>query len=172
MTDEIKKLLNSQFNKEFYSAYLYLDIAAYYESKNLKGIAHWYFVQTQEERDHALLFYRFMLDNGVDLESQAIDKPTYSTASLREPLVAALKHEEFVTQSIYTIYDAALKEKNYLVTQFLDWFVKEQGEEEKNANDNVKNYDLYGGDPKSLFLLDAEMMKRIYAPPSIMVQQP
>lgn len=172
MSDEIKKLLNSQFNKEFYSAYLYMDIAAWYEAQNLKGFAHWYTVQTQEERDHGLLFYRFMLDNGVEFTSQPIDKPAFNKGNLGEPLASALKHEEFVTQSIYNIYDAALKEKNYLVTQFLDWFVKEQGEEEKNANDNVKNYELYGGDPKSLFLLDAEMMKRIYAPPSIMVQQP
>jgi ferritin len=168
MTKEVEKLLAEQFNKELYSAYLYLGIAAYYESKNLKGFAHWFVVQAQEERDHAMIFYRFITDNGVEFPFEALDKPKFSTADLKSPLTDTLAHEKFVTQSIYTIYDAAQKEKNYLVTQFLDWFVKEQGEEEKNAGDNIKNFELYGGDPKSLFMLDNQMGTRVYAQPSIM----
>lgn len=165
----ITKLLNEQINKEFFSAYLYLDMAGYYENQNLAGFANWFVVQAQEERDHAMLFRQYLLNNGEVVELTAIDTPTIAYKSFREPLVKSFEHERFVTASINTIYDAALKTKDFRTVQFLDWFVKEQGEEEKNADDNIKKYDLFGGDPKSLFMLDNEMKTRIYAPPSLVL---
>lgn len=166
---KIAKLLNEQVNKEFYSAYLYMDMAGYFESNNLAGFANWFMVQTQEERDHAMLFRQYLLNNGENVKLVEIASPSQTYPDFRDPLVKAFAHEQYVTDSIYTIYDAALKAKDFRTVQFLDWFVKEQGEEEKNADDNIKKFDLFGGDPKSLFMLDSEMKTRMYAPPSLIL---
>ncbi len=169
LNPSIVKLLNEQVNKEWFSAYLYLDIAGYYSYKNLAGYENWFFVQTQEERDHALLFRRYLLNNGEEVKLTEIAAPAMDYRDFREPLVKSLEHEQFVTASINTIYDEANRLKDFRTIQFLDWFVKEQGEEEKNADDNIKKYDLFAGDPKGLFMLDAEMKTRIYAPPTLVI---
>lgn len=169
LKEDVKKLLNEQINKEFYSAYLYLDISCYYEEKNLSGFANWFHVQAQEEMSHAMLFLQFLQNNGetVSLLPITTDFPTFS--DLKEPLMAALKHEQFVTDSIHTIYDVAMSQKCFRTTQFLDWFVKEQGEEEKNADDLIKRFELFGNDSKGLFMLDNELATRVYAPPSLVL---
>lgn len=169
LNPEVAKLLNEQVNKEFYSAYLYLDFANYYADKNLNGFENWYFVQAQEERDHALLFRQYLLNNGEPVYLSQIDAPKQEYKSFRDPLVKGLEHEQYVTDSINKIYAAAAKINDYRTMQFLDWFIKEQGEEEKNADDNIKKFDLFGGDPKALYLLDAEMKARVYAPPSLVL---
>jgi ferritin len=166
---EVVKLLNEQITKEFYSAYLYLDMANYYSDHSLNGFEHWFFVQMQEERDHALLFRQYILNNGEVVKLAEIASPTKDYSSFREPLTMAFEHEQFVTASINNIYDAAYKIKDFRTMQFLDWFIKEQGEEEKNADDNVKKYDLFAGDPKGLYMLDNEMKTRLYNPPSLVL---
>lgn len=90
-------------------------------------------------------------------------------ADFKDPLVKAFEHEQYVTASIHNIYDAALKVKDFRTVQFLDWFVKEQGEEEKNADDNVKKFELFGNDSKGLFMLDSEMKARVYSAPSLIL---
>ncbi len=165
----VARLLNEQVNKEFFSAYLYLDIANYYADNNLDGYENWFFIQTQEERDHALLFRQYLLNNAEPVIFNEIAAPNMNYEDFRAPLIKSLEHEQFVTASINTIYDAASKVKDFRTLQFLDWFVKEQGEEEKNADNNIKKYDLFGKDPKSLFMLDAEMKTRIYAPPTLVL---
>lgn len=166
---DIVKLLNDQVNKEFYSAYLYLDMANYYESSNLGGFANWFVIQAQEERDHAMLFRQYILNNGEQQVLAEIKAPDMTYADFKDPLVKALEHEQYVTASIHNIYDAALKVKDFRTVQFLDWFVKEQGEEEKNADDNVKKFELFGSDSKGLFMLDSEMKARIYTAPSLIL---
>lgn len=165
----VVKLLNEQINKELYSAYLHLDMANYYADQNLNGFENWFYVQAQEERDHAMLFRQYVLNNGESVVLTEIATPTLKYSSFRDPLVGALEHEQYVTASINTIYEAALKVKDFRTVQFLDWFVKEQGEEEKNADDNIKRYDLFAGDSKGLFMLDSEMKTRMYAPPSLIL---
>lgn len=169
LNQEITKLLNEQINKEFYSAYLYMDMANYYAEKNLNGFENWFFVQTQEERDHALLFRQYILNNGEAVVLAEIAAPKEKYGNFREPLVKAFEHEQYVTASINNIYEAAYKIKDFRTMQFLDWFIKEQGEEEKNADDNIKRYDLFAGDPKGLFMVDSEMKARLYAPPSLVL---
>lgn len=169
LNKNVAKLLNEQINKELFSAYLYLDMANYYADQGLNGFEHWFFIQTQEERDHALLFRQYLLNNGepVILETIEASKDTY--LNFKEPLIASLKHEQYVTASIHTIYDEALQVKDFRTMQFLDWFIKEQGEEEKNSEDNIKKYDLFAGDSKGLYMLDNEMKARLYAPPSLVL---
>lgn len=170
LNQEVAKLLNEQINKEFYSAYLYMDMANYYSDQSLNGFENWFFIQMQEERDHALLFRQYLLNNGVSVKLEEIAAPDKKYENFRDPLVMALEHEEFVTASINTIYEAAYKNKDFRTMQFLDWFIKEQGEEEKNADDNIKKYDLFAGDPKGLYMLDNEMKARVYTAPSLVLE--
>ncbi len=164
---KIAELLNDQINKELYSGYLYLDFSVYYQEQGLDGFANWYMIQAQEERDHAMLMLQYMQNNGEHITLNQINKPDKVCKSLKDPLDFALEHECYVTSLINTIYDAAHAVKDYRTMQFLDWFVKEQGEEEKNAEDMVKKFELFGTDPKSLYMLDNEMAARTYSAPSL-----
>lgn len=169
LNKSVAKLLNEQINKEFYSAYLYMDMANYYSYESLSGFENWFFVQLQEERDHALLFRKYLLNNSEVVNLAAIDAPSFKYENFREPLVMALEHEQFVTASINTIYEEAYNIRDFRTMQFLDWFIKEQGEEEKNSDDNIKKYDLFGNDSKGLYTLDNELKARIYTAPTLVI---
>lgn len=166
INERVSELLNQQFNKELYSAYLYLDFSNYFERNGLGGFANWYRVQTQEERDHAMLFYQYMQNNAVRVRLDAVDAPVVNAESTMDVLRAGLAHEEYVTSLINTIYEAALESKDFRTMQFLDWFVKEQGEEEATARGLIEKMDLCGDDPKALFLLNQELAERSYSAPS------
>ncbi len=166
---KVKELLNDQINKELYSAYLYLDFANFYKDKGLDGFHNWFQVQTQEERDHAMLFIQYMQNNSASVELKTIPKPDIRLEKLEDPLREALKHEEYVTSLIHNLYDAAQSVKDFRTVQFLDWFVKEQGEEEKNTQDLITKMELFGGEAKSLYMLDNELKARVYAAPSLVL---
>lgn len=169
LSDQVVKLLNEQINKEFYSAYLYLDMSNYYDSKNLNGFSNWFKVQAQEERDHAMLFLTYLQNNNEEIKLTAIAGPDKTYPDFKAPLVASLEHERLVTASIYNIYEEASRQKDFRTQQFLNWFITEQGEEEKNAEDLVERYELFGNDAKSLYLLDAELAARVYAAPNLVL---
>ncbi len=162
-------LLNEQVNKEFYSAYLYLDMANFYTGKGLDGFANWYEIQAKEEQDHAMLMYQYLHNNGEKVTLEAIAKPDKVFGTLMDPLAAGLEHERYVTSLINTIYEAAQEAKDFRTTQFLDWFIKEQGEEEKNSMDLITKMELFGNDPRSLYLLNNELAARTYSAPSLVL---
>jgi ferritin len=166
---KVEELLNNQVTKEFYSAYLYLSFANFYVEQGLPGFANWYQIQAQEERDHAMLFVQYMQNNDIKVTFEAIDKPNIVLKENMDALKAGLAHEKYVTELIHTLYDAAYKEKDFRTMQFLDWFIKEQGEEETNANDLIKKMELFGADSRGLYLLDQELGNRVYAPPSLVL---
>ncbi len=166
---KVSELLNEQINKEFYSAYLYLDFANYYADEGLNGFSNWYQVQAQEERDHALLFIKYLQNNGEKVTLDVIAKPDKALDSTMAPLKAGLEHERYVTSLIHNIYDAAYSVKDFRTMQFLDWFVKEQGEEETNADNLIKKMELFGSDAKSLYMLDNELGARVYTAPSLVL---
>lgn len=163
----IVKLLQEQINKELYSAYLYLGMADFYADKGLLGYENWFKVQAQEEMAHAMLFRQYLLNNGYPIELAGIDNPTKQYEDNKAPLVEALKHEQFVTASINTIYTEAMLKKDYRTTQFLDWFIMEQGEEEMNAEELIQKYELFGVDAQGLYLLDKELLERVFTPPTL-----
>ena len=169
LDNKVIELLNDQINKEFYSAYLYLDIANYFIDTDLDGFGNWYNIQAQEERDHALLFVKYLQSNGVKVKLKAIEQPSEAFDKPIDPLLAGAKHERYVTGLIHNIYDAAYSVKDFRTMQFLDWFVKEQLEEEENADKLVNKFNLFGDDPKSLYLLDQELSARVYTAPSLTV---
>ena len=169
MNETISALLNDQINKELYSAYLYLDIANYYDELDLDGYSNYYMIQAQEERDHALLFMKYMQNNGLKVTLDAIDKPDKVYNSVLEPLVAAAEHERYVTALINDIYHECHQAKDFRTMKFLDWFVDEQMEEEENADKMISRFRLFGGDPRGLYLLDQEYAARIYSAPSLVL---
>lgn len=165
----IGTLLNEQLSKELFSAYLYLAIANSYAEQNLDGFANWFEVQAKEELDHALLFRQYLLNEDICVCLGQIDAPGVAYTEPSQGLLAALQHEQMITASIYNIYTEAMACKDYRTTQFLDWFIKEQGEEEKNATDLCKKYELFGHDAKGLYQLNAEMLTRAYTPPTLVL---
>ena len=167
MNEKLHELLNQQINKEFYSAYLYLDFSIYFEDAGLDGFANWYKVQAQEERDHAMLFYQYLQNENQKVTLEAIDKPDKVFICHMDVLQAGLEHEKYVTSLINDIYAEAYNVKDFRTMQFLDWFVKEQGEEETNANDLISKMKLFGSDPKSLYMLNQELATRVYSAPSL-----
>ncbi len=169
LNQKVAELLNDQINKELYSAYLYLDMANYYAEEGLDGFRTWFTVQVQEERDHAMLFLQYLQNNGEKVTLKAIDKPDKVFATYEDPLKESLEHERYVTSLIHGIYEAAYSVKDFRTMQFLDWFVKEQGEEEKNAEDLLKKFELFGSDAKSLYMLDNELGARVYTAPSLVL---
>ena len=169
MEKSVSALLNDQINKEMYSAYLYLDIANYYERKGLDGFANWYEIQAKEEMDHALLFYRYLQNNDEVVTFEAIAKPDKVFTDIMSPLKAALEHEKYVTSLINNIYAEAIKVNDFRTTQFLDWFIKEQGEEEKNSSDQITKMELFGDDARSLYMLNSELAGRVYTAPSLVL---
>lgn len=169
LNKELVSLLNKQINMELYSAYFYLDIYNYYTDQGLDGFGNWFYIQTQEERDHAMLFMKYLLNNSEKVVLQDVKASDMTFHDFGEPAMATLEHERKITASINNIYAVAYEQKDFRTMQFLDWFVKEQGEEEKNSEDIVRKYELFGNDPKELYLLDTELAARVYAPPSLVL---
>ncbi|MBR1835146.1 MAG: ferritin [Bacteroidales bacterium] len=169
LNKKVSDLLNQQINKELYSAYLYLDMNNYFQQRGLNGFANWYMIQAQEERDHAMLFYQYMQNNDCTVTLDAIAKPDKVFKADMDVLKEGLHHEEYVTSLINDIYAAAYEVKDFRTMQFLDWFIKEQGEEETNARDMITKMELFGNDPKSLYMLNQELAGRTYSAPSLVL---
>lgn len=166
LNEKVRQLIAEQINKEFYSAYLYLDFSNYFQAKGLDGFANWYQVQAREEQDHAMMFYRYLHDNGAAVTLEAIAKPNVSAENDMAVLTAGLHHEEAVTASINGIYAAAGEAGDFRTMQFLGWFIKEQAEEETNAHNLISKMELFGSDAKGLYLLNSELAGRTYKAPA------
>lgn len=164
LTNSINSLINEQITKEFFSAYLYLDIANYFEDNGLTGFASWYKVQAQEELDHGMKFYEYLHDNNEKIVLEKISAPNQTFATLKDALDVSLKHEEYVTSSINKIYEEAMIQKDYRTIEFLNWFIKEQAEEEKSAQELITKMELTAHNNRGIYLLDRELSQRVYVP--------
>lgn len=160
MNEKIYKALNEQIKHEFYSSFLYLSIASYFENVPLDGIMKWFRKQAEEEREHAMKIYDYINDRNMQVEIPAIDKAPVKFNSIQEIFELALAHEKKVTHWIYEIYDLAVKERDHATHVFLQWFITEQVEEEKNAQDNVDLIKLIGDDKSALLVLDQDFAKK------------
>lgn len=152
--------MNEQVNKEFFSSYLYLSMAAYFEEKNLGGFAHWMRIQEAEEREHAMKFYNFILERGGKVILKALEAPKTEWKSSLELFEEAAAHEAMITASINSLYELAMKEKDYPALTMLQWFITEQVEEEKNAADIVANLKLIEDRGTAVLMLDHRLAKR------------
>lgn len=158
MTDS----LNEQVNKEMYSAYLYMAMSAHADNTGLKGFANWFMVQYEEEMTHAMKIYHYLQGQGARIKLMAIEEPADSFASPLDMFEKTLAHEQFITKSINELVDLAVQEKDHATQIFLQWFVTEQVEEEANDNEIIDKLKLVGDSPNGLFMLDADLGKRVF----------
>ncbi|HBR01216.1 MAG TPA: ferritin [Ruminiclostridium sp.] len=164
----VETLLNQQITKELYSAQLYLSMSAWFSSKDLDGFAKWYYVQSLEERAHAMIIYHYIIKAGGTVKLEEIEAPGNDWSGVLGILEETVKHEEYVTSLIYDIIETASREKDLKVVQFFQWFVDEQVEEEDNANKNKGRFETMGMDGKALYLLDQELGARVYTAPPLL----
>jgi ferritin len=166
LSEKMTKALNEQINKEMYSAYLYLSMSAHCTNAGLDGFANWFMVQYQEENSHAMKIYNYLNEQGAQVVLEAIAKPPSEFGTPLEMFEATLKHEQFVTKSIYGLVDLANQEKDYATQIFLHWFVTEQVEEEGNDNEIIAKLKLVGNSGNGLFMVDRDLGSRVYTPPA------
>jgi ferritin len=163
----LEKAFNEQLNAETYSAYLYWSMAAWCDKNNLPGFANWMRVQVQEEMSHAVKFYTYLIDRSGTVKLTVIAAPETDWKDIEAVFVQTLKHEQYVTSRINNLADLSIKEKDHAVGQFLQWFVNEQVEEEKNAEQILGQLKVMGKQPgAALYMLDKEMAARVFVPPA------
>jgi ferritin len=165
MNDKILKALNSQINWELYSSYFYLSMSAYFDSINLKGFANWMRIQVQEEIVHSMKFYDYIVKNNGRVILSSIEKPPFEWKSPLEVFEHTYQHEQKVTGLINNLVSLAESEKDADTKSFLNWFVKEQVEEEESADEIVKKIGAVGDSKEKLSALDNELNKRTFTYP-------
>lgn len=167
MDKKLEAAFNDQINKEYYSAYLYLAMKTAFAEMNLPGFVNWFDIQVQEEKAHAVGMYDYLLERGAHVELGAIDKPQLKGTTPLEIFKQVLEHEQFVTSRINAVYDVAEEVKDRAAMLFLNWYIKEQVEEEASASDVLARIEMIGDDKHGLLALDKELAARVFNPPVI-----
>ena len=160
ITKKMEAALNNQINKEIFSSYLYLSMSAYFDNKNLSGMSGWMKMQSQEEYEHAMKFYDFILRLGGKVKLSAIEEPQTDWESPLKVFEDSLHHEQYISKSIHQLMDLAIEESHHPTKSFLQWFVDEQVEEEDSVQQVVENFKMIGDDKGALFMLDRELGAR------------
>lgn len=166
INNKMEEALNGQLKEELYSAYLYLSMSAWFETKNLKGFANWMKVQNQEEQMHAMKIFDYLNERGGKVILQKVDEPPNEWENPLDAFEAAYKHEQNITGCINDLVHIAMEEKDRATQVFLDWFVNEQVEEEATADDIVQQLKLIGDSGQGLFMIDRELGTRAFVPPA------
>ncbi len=164
---KMETAFNEQINKEYYSEYLYLAMKTLFAQMNLPGFVNWFNIQVQEERAHAEGMYEYVLERGGNVELFAIDKPVVNGSTPLEIFKQVLEHEQYVTSRINAVYDVAEEVKDRAAMLFLNWYVKEQVEEEASVGDVLAKLEMIGDDKQGLLALDKELATRVFNPPVI-----
>ncbi len=167
LSKKVQDALNDQLNAELYSAYLYLAMAGYFESMQLKGFSNWMRVQFQEEQFHAMKFFDYIISRGGQVNLLPVDAPPDEWNSPLETFQATLTHERMVTGRINDLVSLARAEKDNASEIFLQWFVNEQVEEEDNAGTILGKLQLVKASAEALFMLDKELALRVFTPPAL-----
>ena len=167
ISKELETAFNKQINAEFYSEYLYLSMKAYFADLNLNGFVNWFTVQVQEEHAHGMGMFDYVIERGGKVELHEIAKPEHCWASPLECFKQVLAHEEHVTSLINGVMDVAENVKDRAAMHFLNWYLKEQVEEEANVCGLLRNLELIGDDKHALLMLDRELATRTFVQPVI-----
>jgi ferritin len=166
LSEKLIDEINQQIKYEFYSAHLYMAMAAYCDSEDFPGFANFFKVQAEEERFHAMKLYDFLNQMGATVVIYGLDEPSNKYDSILDVFEKSLEHEKFVTQRIYTLTDIATQEKEHSTVSFLKWFIDEQVEEEDTFNNLVKKLERIGNDSTGLYMLDDQLAQRTFTPPT------
>ena len=156
----VQDAINEQIKNELYSAYLYLSMAAYFESLTLPGFTNWMKVQASEEQGHAMKFFEYVFERGGRVQLKAIDQPPFEWKSPMDAFEQVLEHEQKVTALIHNLYALALKENDYASQVMLQWFITEQVEEEKNATAIIEQLKMIEARETAMLMLDHDLGKR------------
>ena len=165
ISKKLQNAINKQINKELYSEYLYLSMAAYLESIGLEGFANFFKVQVQEERFHTMKFFDYVNERGGRVVLEAIDRPQIEFKSPVEIFEIAYKHEQYVTKLINELMEAAIKENDHAAKSFLNWYIDEQVEEEASMDKILNQLKMIGGKGQGMLMLDKELATRTFTPP-------
>ncbi len=157
---KMESALNQQIQSEFYSAYLYLSMSAYCQESNLEGLSHWMQLQSREEVGHAMRIFNYLNSRGGRVVLQAIERPPENFKSPRRMFEQALKHEQEISKAFHKLYKLAKDESDYATEVELQWFIKEQVEEEKTAGDILQKLIMVGDQPASLLMIDHQLGSR------------
>lgn len=160
MDKKLQDAFNEQLKNELYSSYLYLSMAAYFDSLNLGGFSHWMKVQAKEETEHAMKFFDFLNDRSARVILQAIPKPPITFSSPKDVFSKTLEHEKKVTSLINKLCALSDKLNDTTTSVFLQWFIKEQVEEEESASSILEKLKLIKAESPALVMLDTELGKR------------
>ena len=160
LSKKVQTALNDQIALEFNSAYLYLAMAAHFEGENLSGFAHWMKLQYQEETSHGMKLFEYLSDRGGKVVLQPIQQPPSKFKSAREVFQMVVDHEREVSGSIGELYELAMKESDHATMVEMQWFVKEQVEEEKSAGKILEQLKVVGDHGVSLMMLDRQLAAR------------
>jgi len=167
INEKVGKVLNEQVNKEFYSAYLYLSMSAYFSDLGLLGFANWMRIQAQEEQAHAMLMYDFLINRGAKVVLTTVEAPKGIWDSSIQVMEDVLEHEVYITSQINNIITVAEEVKDRATMSYFNWFIDEQVEEEANAQDIISKLKLIGDDKSALYLLDKDLSARVFVQPMI-----
>jgi ferritin len=166
LSQKLQDAFNAQINKELYSEYLYLSMAAYCYNLDLDGFANYFMVQTQEEHFHAMKMFNFVTDCGGKVILKPIAGPEVDFKSIIEIYEKTLAHEQFITKSINELMDLAVKESDHASASLLKWFVDEQVEEEATVTKLLSKLRLINGEGHGILMLDADLATRVFTPPT------
>jgi len=165
ISEKLLNELNKQINFEFYSAHIYLSMAAYCAAEDFDGFSNWFKVQAEEEKFHAMKFYNYVNEMNGRVLLEGMPDPQTDFKSLLDAFQISLNHEKIVTSKIYNLTDIATEEREHATISLLKWFIDEQVEEETNFSGLVKRLSRIKDDPTSLYLLDTELAARVFVPP-------
>lgn len=160
MKEAVREAVNEQLDREFGSMYLYLSMAAYFESEDLEGFAHWMRMQADEEQTHAMKLYDYLVERGARVELGAIEEPESEWDSPLAAFRDALEHERSITESVNRVAETAAEAGDRATENVMDWFVDEQVEEESSVGNVVKRVEMAHEDPSALMMLDSELGER------------
>ncbi|MDD3049544.1 MAG: ferritin [Candidatus Cloacimonetes bacterium] len=166
ISKRLQDAINAQINKELFSEYLYLSMAAYFESVNLPGFANFMKMQVLEERFHAMKFFEYLAERGGRVYLEQINKPEIEFSSIIEIFEKSYKHEQFISKSIYELMDIAIEEKDHATKSFLNWYVDEQVEEEATMDAILNKLKMIDGKGQGILMMDNELAQRAFTPPT------
>ncbi len=162
ISEKVQNVLNSQINKEFYSAYLYLAMSAFFDEIGLYGFANWTKVQAKEEIDHGMILFDYIIERDGKVNLEKIDSPDRNFENPLQVFEKILEHEKFVTESINCVATMSEDECDLATRHFINWYISEQVEEEANARDVITKLKMFGDEKASLYHLDKELGNREY----------
>jgi len=165
ISERLLKELNKQINFEFYSAHIYLAMAAYCAAEDFDGFANFFTVQAEEEKFHAMKFYNFVNEMNGRVVLEGMPDPQNEYKSLLDAFKVSYAHEKIVTSKIYNLTDIATEEREHATISLLKWFIDEQVEEENNFSGIIKKLERIKDDPASLYMLDTQLAARVFVPP-------